>query len=256
MKPKIGFFALTGCFGCLLSFLFNERELKKLIKIIDLKAFPFINSHINKNKFDFIFLEGLVASKEDIENVKKIRNMCKYLVAYGTCACTASVPAIRNFKNKHIFSKLKHKKIERLHDTPPYPISKYVKVEYFLPGCPPYEEHVVKFIKDIVLEKEPRITTNPVCFECRKNGNVCFLEKNTICLGPITKGGCNAICINNGFECFGCRGLTGDENIDAFINLMMDKGFKREDIINRIITFIGNEISEKYGDKLRLLNKS
>jgi len=250
-KLKVGFFALTGCFGCLLSFLFNENELSAILENIELKAFPFIKSENMKEGFDYIFLEGLVANHDDLENLKKIRKSCTYLVALGTCACTACIPAIRNFISKNKYAHLLYKKIDRIADIEPTPIDRWVKVDYYLPGCPPSEEEVLNFIKDIALGKEPRLSLNPVCFDCRLNGNTCLLDEGKICLGPITKAGCNAVCPSNGFECYGCRGLSGDENIEAFIKMLEDRGFERKEIIQRLMTFIGIKFSNKYGMNLK-----
>jgi hypothetical protein len=45
-----------------------------------------------------------------------------------------------------------------------------------------------------------------VCNECRFVGKDCLLEKGELCLGPITLGGCGAICTASGYPCEGCRG--------------------------------------------------
>ena len=65
----------------------------------------------------------------------------------------------------------------------------------------------------------------PVCVECRRNNNQCLLEFNKPCLGSITTGGCFAICVNAGLECWGCRGQTKDANLDAFMKMLEGKGF-------------------------------
>jgi coenzyme F420-reducing hydrogenase gamma subunit len=37
-------------------------------------------------------------------------------------------------------------------------------------------------------------------------------DKGVTCLGPVTRAGCNAWCINNGNVCYGCRGLVSNPN--------------------------------------------
>ena len=87
-KLKVGFYGITGCAGCLLSVIFNEDELLDLINLIDLKAFPFIKEVNTDENFDYVFMEGLVADKEDLEILEKLRKNCRYLVSLGACACT------------------------------------------------------------------------------------------------------------------------------------------------------------------------
>ena len=51
--------------------------------------------------------------------------------------------------------------------------------------------------------------------ECKKQGNLCLYEKGIICLGPVTRAGCNAICPSFGSKCEGCRGIVSDEALAA-----------------------------------------
>ena len=95
-KLKMGIYAITGCYGCLLSVIYNEKELLDLIKLIDITAFPFIKKNQEKD-FDIILLEGTVVEKDDLDILKKLREKTKILVALGACSCTGGVPAYRNF---------------------------------------------------------------------------------------------------------------------------------------------------------------
>ena len=71
-KLKVGFYGITGCAGCLLSFIFNEDELLDLVDLVELKAFPFVKEVNPNDKFDYVFMEGLVADKGDLEELKKL----------------------------------------------------------------------------------------------------------------------------------------------------------------------------------------
>jgi sulfhydrogenase subunit delta len=240
-KPKltVGVFGITGCAGCQLSVIFNEDEILDIVEKVDLKAFPFIKEINPEESFDVVFLEGLVASKEDLEVLKKIREHTKFLVALGACACTGCVPAFRTYTLKENYEHLVFARREHLEDTEPTPIDMHVRVDYYIPGCPPDKREIITFIKQSVMGKKPRPHESPVCVECRKNGNACLLEKNKPCLGPITQGGCHAVCINGGFECWGCRGPTADMNLDMMIALLKSKGFDDKFIMDRMRTFVG-----------------
>jgi len=64
-KLKIGVYGITGCAGCLLTFLF-EPVFKELIELVEVKAFPMIKEDSYKEDFDYVFIEGTVCFDEDI----------------------------------------------------------------------------------------------------------------------------------------------------------------------------------------------
>jgi len=238
-KLKLGFYGITGCAGCLLSVIFNEDEILDLVQLVDLKAFPFIKELNTDEKFDYIFMEGLVADKGDLEILQKLRNNSKFLVALGACSCTGCVPAYRQYTLKENYEHLLYKKVQDLEDINPTPVDMHVKTDYYIPGCPPDKREIINFIKSIAMGNHPRQHESPVCVECRKNGNQCLLDEGKPCLGPITQGGCNSVCINGGFECWGCRGPTKDMNLDVMVNLLRQKGFDDKFIQDRMRTFAG-----------------
>src|SRR3989344_4031161 len=238
-KLKVGFYGITGCAGCLLSVIFNEDEILNIIDIIDLKAFPFVKEVNIDEKFDYIFMEGLVADNENLETLKKARKNTRFLVSLGACASTGCVPAYRHYTLKENYEHLLYKKKAALQDLEPTPIDAHVSVDYYIPGCPPNKKEIISFIKSISIGKHPRPYESPVCVECRKNKNQCLLDLGKPCIGPITSGGCNAVCINGGFECWGCRGPTEDMNLGLMIKMLRDRGFDEKFIENRLRTFVG-----------------
>ncbi len=235
----MGFYGITGCAGCLLSVIFNEDEILDLVEIIELKAFPFIKEVNPADHFDYVFVEGLVASKDDVAVVKKLRKNSSFVVSLGACACTGCVPAYRHFTLKENYEHLLYKKQKHLEDVGPTPIDTHVRVDHYIPGCPPDKREIVTFIRNVVLGKEPKPYESPVCIECRKNNNQCLLDIGKPCLGPITAGGCDSVCVNGGFECWGCRGPTEDMNLGLMIRILREKGFDDRFIMDRMRTFVG-----------------
>jgi sulfhydrogenase subunit delta len=241
-KPKVGVYGLTGCAGCQLSIIFNEDDILDLVSLIDLRAWPFIKGVNYDEKFDLVFMEGLVASNNDLEVLKKVRANTKILVALGACAHTGCIPAYRKFTLKEDYEHLLYTKDDIIKDVDPTPIDSHVAVEYTIPGCPPDKKEILTFVKDIVAGRKPKAYNNPVCVECRRNNNDCLLNIGKMCMGPITSGGCHSVCINGKFECWGCRGPSGDANYTAYINLLREKGFKDDFIKTRMKMFAGLKI--------------
>ncbi|MBW2971791.1 hypothetical protein KY359_02030 [Candidatus Woesearchaeota archaeon] len=243
-KPVVAFYDLTGCQGCVLTFLFNEDELLDLAGQVDIKAFRFAKGAKDESRFDLVFVEGLVANNSDLEVLKAIREKTNTLVALGACACTGCIPAYRNFIDTSKYASLVYEKVQEIRDQPATPISEHVHVDYFIPGCPPDKKQIASFIKDALLGKTPKDYDKPVCFECRLNENRCLLDNGRMCLGPITRGGCDSICTNGKLECWGCRGPTPDANIPLMIKLLEKKGFTKEHIKQRLRTFAGMQMEK------------
>lgn len=251
-KPKVGFYSITGCQGCLLSVIFNEDDLLPLLDKIEVKSFPFIKEKVSSEHLDIVFFEGVVASRHDLELLKKIREQCDIFVALGACATTGGVPALRNFTPNDNIQRLVYHKAVSIADFRPQPVDVFVKVDYYIEGCPPDKKEILSVINDLVLGKKPLMYSKPVCIECRKNKNVCLLQENKPCLGPITNGGCNAVCTNNNFVCWGCRGPAQDANFDLMIRVLKEKGYDEEFVRKRINAFEGWRY-KKYEDAKRWL---
>ena len=243
-KIKIGIYGITGCAGCLLTFLF-EPIFKEIIELVDIKAFPLIRSDNYEGNFDYVFVEGTVCFDEDIIKLNELRNRAKYIVALGACSCVGGVPSIKNFMNPEETKKFIYPKYNNLKSVDPTPIDRHIKVDYYLPECPPSKEELAEFLKFIATNREFKSYKEPVCFECRKKGNPCLLDKGKLCLGPVTNGGCSAICPSNHTVCYGCRGPCKDANYKAFLETIKAGGYTRENMLSKMRTFSGLEFRDE-----------
>ncbi len=243
-KLKVGVFGITGCAGCQLTILFSEK-FPALMDMIDILAVPFVKEQNYKGHFDIIILEGLVSSKADKEKAEELRARCDLLMCIGACATHGCVPAMKNFMNHPEVERAVYAKVDYLNSLDATPVSKHVPVDIELPGCPPDANQIYAVLTDLVLGRPPRITHNPVCVECVKREVDCLLLQGKPCLGPITVGGCDAICTAAGHECMGCRGPTDDANLPAMIQALQDQGYKRKDIENRLHTYASLLVDEQ-----------
>ncbi|MBU0953448.1 MAG: hypothetical protein KKA90_03450 [Nanoarchaeota archaeon] len=241
-KLKVGFYGITGCAGCQLSVIFQEDDLLDLLELVEIRAWPFIKDVNDDETFDYVFMEGLVATNEDKERLLKIRKNTKILIALGACAHTGCVPAYRHFTLQKNYAHLLYEKNKNISDVQPSPIDSFVQVDYVIPGCPPSKQEIRTFLKTVVLGNIPKSYDNPVCTECKLHNNGCLLEVKKPCLGPITRGGCNAICINGGLECWGCRGPTDDANLPVMVTILRKQGHGLKFIKDRLVTFAGTKM--------------
>jgi sulfhydrogenase subunit delta len=253
-KPKVGFYGISGCAGCLLTVLYEDC-FKELVDLVDIKSFPFIKEDSYKGELDYVFIEGTVCFDEDIILINELRKRATKVVALGTCACFGCVPSIKNFHDSEKTMNFVYPKHNHLKAEPPTPIHNHIKVDYSIPQCPPDKSEILEFVKCILTNREFKPYQNPVCFECRKKGNPCLLEENKICLGPITTGGCGALCPSNNTVCYGCRGPSKDANYEAFFKMLKRMGHTNKEIRDKLETFAGLAFKEEEGDSSKWLEK-
>jgi len=147
-KLKLATVWLDGCSGCHMSFLDMDERLIDLAELVDLVYSPIVDTKEFPDYVDIALVEGAVASVDDEAKIKKIRAHSRILVAMGDCAITGNVPAMRNPIGPDAI--LDRAYIENVTAQPQIPcvvvprllkivrpIHEFVKVDVFLPGCPP-----------------------------------------------------------------------------------------------------------------------
>ena len=88
--------------------------------------------------------------------------------------------------------------------------------------------------------KKPEETRSPVCKECKERENTCLFLEGEPCLGPVTKGGCEAICPSRGLRCWGCFGALHGGNQRAF-KILMEKKFGKDKTKSLLKVFFSNQ---------------
>ena len=149
-KPKIATGHFTGCFGCHMSLLDIDARILDLVELVDFDKSPINDKKRFTEMVDVGIIEGGVSNDENVEFLKMFRENCKVLVAVGECALTGGVPAVRNtvplkecLEEAYLNGPTvddgcipNDPEIPTLLDKV-YPCHEVVKIDHFLPGCPP-----------------------------------------------------------------------------------------------------------------------
>jgi sulfhydrogenase subunit delta len=238
--PRIAIAGLTACSGCQLTLLNCELELPEIARRFEILYFPMGESGgESADFFDAAIVEGAVSTPSDLSTLFRLRNASRLLIAYGTCAIFGGVAAMNNGSSRRedlvaaVYGEGGH-----IASFPPSPFGKFVSVDFTITGCPPEKHDLLDLLGALQAGTLPPTSSYPVCTECRSRENLCLLlEKNELCLGPIIQGGCNARCPATGIVCEGCRGPVREANVAQELELLLDRGFGREEIERRLSRF-------------------
>lgn len=211
IKKTLGIFSLTCCEGCQFELLNFYDDFSHLLNYFDIKNFVLAQGENLPGPFDVALVEGTPETVEEIELLKLIRKQSTTVVALGTCAHLGGIQAQRNYDKKH---SIRRQSV--------MPISKLIKVDYIIPGCPINRYEAYQVLVDLYFKREPIQIIDPVCFECRHNQVKCLLKAGEPCLGPVSRGGCEAICTKHGFVCLGCRGPVVQTNLYKIREMFKD----------------------------------
>jgi coenzyme F420-reducing hydrogenase gamma subunit len=174
--------------------------------------------------------------------LRGIRERAAVLVALGACAHLGGINAIRNKQN---LDEVRHYvydgKADWFETYAPRAISKVVDVDLVVPGCPINGEEFVRLVKGLLQGRMLQPFDYPLCIECKLKENVCVYQRGEVCLGPITRAGCDAICPAYGVGCEGCRGLITNPNMEAFYAVLREHGLSQDEVETKLTLFLTNQ---------------
>jgi len=168
-KTKLATIWLSGCSGCHMSFLDQDELLLELAKKIQLVYSPIADIKIFPENVDVTLVEGAVANEEQLRLLKQARAQTKILVSLGDCAVTGNVTALRNAWSNSDQAVLERAYIENANanqqiptDVPKllkkvYPLHEIVKVDYFIPGCPPAADIINYVLTELLAGRKPNM---------------------------------------------------------------------------------------------------
>ena len=151
-KPRVATTSLAGCFGCHMSILDIDERILKLAELVDFDKSPINDLKTFTARCAVGLIEGGCCNDENVHVLQEFRRQCDVLVAIGDCATMGGVPAMRNtvplkecLEEAYLHGPSVYNPGGRIPDDPElpllldkvYPVQEVVKIDYFLPGCPP-----------------------------------------------------------------------------------------------------------------------
>jgi NAD-reducing hydrogenase small subunit len=167
-KVRAATTSLAGCFGCHMSFLDIDERVVDLMQIMEFDRSPLTDIK-HCGPCDIALIEGGCCNAENVQVLRELRANAKILVAVGACAINGGLPALRNSLDVgDILNEVyrtpdgaasnvpKDPELPLLFDKV-YPVNEVVRVDYFIPGCPPSGDAIWKFLNDLILGRMPRL---------------------------------------------------------------------------------------------------
>ncbi len=168
-KTRVATVWLSGCSGCHMSFLDQDELLVELAKKIKLVYSPIADVKEFPENVYVTLIEGAVANEEQLATLKEVRGKTKVLISLGDCAVTGNVTALRNvFKNgDNAVLEMAYVDTSEVNPRVPTdvpkllktvrPLHEVVKVDYFIPGCPPPAELINYVLTELLGGRVPNM---------------------------------------------------------------------------------------------------
>ena len=168
-KIRVATAWLSGCSGCHMSFLDQDELLVEIAKKVQLVYGPLVDAKIFPQNVDVTLIEGAVANEEQLELLRETREKTKVLISLGDCAVTGNVPALRNALKDSDKAVLEMAFIDTSEVNPQiptevpkllkkvHPLHEIVKVDFFIPGCPPPADIINYVLMELLAGRTPNM---------------------------------------------------------------------------------------------------
>jgi NAD-reducing hydrogenase small subunit len=170
-RPRVATVWLGGCSGCHMSFLDLDERLLDLAGRMDLVFSPVADVKVFPEGVDVALVEGAVCNEEHLHAARAVRARSRLVVAFGDCAVTGNVTAIRNALGTALpvldrayrdAADLQPQLPCEPGIVPPLldrvlPLHQVVPVDAWLPGCPPHADLIHAVLTDLLAGRPPAL---------------------------------------------------------------------------------------------------
>jgi NAD-reducing hydrogenase small subunit len=170
-KPKIASDWLAGCSGCHMSLLDIDERIVTIAELTDIRSMPITDlKEPDKSGVDVGILEGAVNISTNAEVAHRMRDRSKILVSLGDCAVFGGVLTHRNMCGLEEALKRAYVESESTDSTGHIPddpelgvpekvkaVHEVVKVDVWIPGCPPDPDTIFYALSELAQGRIPEI---------------------------------------------------------------------------------------------------
>ncbi len=152
-KKIIATTSLAGCCGCHMSILDIDERIIDLVELVEFNKSLITDIKKFTKRVNIGIIEGGCCNSENVEILKYFRENCDILISLGECAIMGGLPAMRNgipieecLNEAYLNGPTVLGNIAKTIPNDPelpmildkvYPCHDIVKIDYYLPGCPP-----------------------------------------------------------------------------------------------------------------------
>jgi len=243
-KPKVAFFDFTSCEGCQLTVVDSLQDHPDLLAAVEIVQF---REAMSEKGEDYLvaFIEGSCTRESDEARLKKIREQASIVVALGACAHLGGVNSLKYLHPLDEVRQYVYGDQADWYDTYDVrPIEAVIPVDFVIPGCPIDRQEFISAVKALLLGKKPFIPDYPLCVECKLKENTCLFTRGKVCMGPVTRAGCDAICPTYGQSCEACRGFISNPNETAMRDVLTKHGLTVEGLTSMYTMFTTYQVRE------------
>jgi NAD-reducing hydrogenase small subunit len=168
-KVRIATDWLESCAGCHMSLLDIDERILELLKYVEITSSPITDlKHPPEEGVDVGILSGGIGNSDQEETTKEMRERCKILIALGDCAVFGGIVNLRNFIPKEEVLKRGYVETESTTEgkvpqaeelgkltNQVSGINKVVKVDVYIPGCPPSADSIYYALTELINGRIP-----------------------------------------------------------------------------------------------------
>lgn len=176
-KLRVATTSLAGCFGCHMSLLDIDEKLFDLLEIVTLDRTPLTDTKV-LGECDIGLVEGGLCNAENVHVLREFRHRCRVLVAVGACAVNGGLPAQRNHLPLalvlgEVYGSRPGLVNGAIPDDPELPLPldrvhalhEVVRIDHFIPGCPPPAEALLATLLALAEGRDPRLAPALIHFD-------------------------------------------------------------------------------------------
>jgi F420-non-reducing hydrogenase small subunit len=258
-KPKLALYWAASCGGCEIAVLGIDAKILDVAEAFEIVLWPCVMDgkvrdieQMDDGAIELCLFNGGIRTSEQEYMAQLLRRKSKVLVAFGSCAHEGCIPGLSNLHSREEIFDNTYKdtcstenpdnlrpqaETEVEEGTLHLPVfydtlktlGQTVKVDYYLPGCPPEAERIWDALEAILKNELPAPGSvigedTTVCDYCPRERNVkkikefkrtweiipdpdlCLLEQGLLCCGIATRAGCGCLCPKVNSPCIGCYG--------------------------------------------------